>query len=156
MSDAPVFRPGLFAGQVGIITGGGTGIGFGIAELLAELGMQVILASRKPERLEQAVGRITAAGGQASASAVDVRDVERVRAMVEEVRAAHGRIDLLVNNAAGNFYAPSETLSPNAWRSVVEIDLYGTFFCSQAVFAAMRDQGGGRIVNISMTLHYRG
>jgi NAD(P)-dependent dehydrogenase (short-subunit alcohol dehydrogenase family) len=62
----------------------------------------------------------------------------------------------LVNNAAGNFYAPSESLSPNAWRSVVEIDLFGTFFCSQAVAPIMRAAGGGRIVNISMTLHYRG
>jgi peroxisomal 2,4-dienoyl-CoA reductase len=76
--------------------------------------------------------------------------------MVAEVKGAHGRIDLLVNNAAGNFYAPSETLSPNAWKSVIEIDLYGTFFCSQAVLPVMRAQGGGSIVNISMTLHYRG
>ena len=61
---------------------------------------------------------------------VDVRDQERVRAMVDGVAGEHGRIDLLVNNAAGNFYAPSETLSANAWRSVLEIDLSGTFFCS--------------------------
>jgi NAD(P)-dependent dehydrogenase (short-subunit alcohol dehydrogenase family) len=88
--------------------------------------------------------------------AVDVREPERVQQMVAEVRDAHGRIDLLVNNAAGNFYAPSETLSPNAWKSVIEIDLYGTFFCSQAVLPVMRGQGGGSIVNISMTLHYRG
>jgi peroxisomal 2,4-dienoyl-CoA reductase len=65
-------------------------------------------------------------------------------------------MDLLVNNAAGNFYAPSATLSPNAWRSVVEIDLFGTFYCCQAVAPVMRSKGGGRIVNVSMTLHYRG
>jgi 2,4-dienoyl-CoA reductase [(3E)-enoyl-CoA-producing], peroxisomal len=76
--------------------------------------------------------------------------------MVAEVAAAHGRIDLLVNNAAGNFYAPSESLTANAWRSVVEIDLFGTFYCSQAVLPVMKAQGGGRIVSISMTLHYRG
>src|SRR5204863_5883916 len=64
--------------------------------------------------------------------------------------------DILVNNAAGNFYAPSESLSANAWKSVIEIDLYGTFFCSQAVLPVMRARGGGCIVNISMTLHYRG
>jgi NAD(P)-dependent dehydrogenase (short-subunit alcohol dehydrogenase family) len=75
---------------------------------------------------------------------------------VTQVVAEHGRIDVLVNNAAGNFYAPSETLSPNAWRSVVEIDLFGTFYCSQAVAPVMRAAGGGRIVNVSMTLHYRG
>lgn len=151
-----VFRPGLFAGQVAIVTGGGTGIGFGIAEVLAELGMHVVLASRKPEHLEPAAARLRERGGSASAVPVDVRDAERVRAMVSEVRSSHGRVDLLVNNAAGNFYAPSETLTPNAWRSVVEIDLFGTFYCSQAVVPVMREQGGGRIVNISMTLHYRG
>ena len=76
--------------------------------------------------------------------------------MVERVTQQHGRIDVLVNNAAGNFYAPSATLSPNAWRAVVETDLYGTFYCSQAVHGVMKAQGGGRIVSISMTLHYRG
>lgn len=155
-SAAPIFRDGLLAGQVAVVTGGGTGIGRGISEQLASLGMHVVLASRKPEHLEPAVEAIRAAGGSASAVAVDVRDAARVRDMVGSVRAAHGRIDLLVNNAAGNFYAPSETLSENAWRAVVEIDLFGTFFCSQAVFPVMREQGGGRIVNISMTLHYRG
>src|SRR5690242_21551261 len=76
--------------------------------------------------------------------------------MVEEVRAQQGRLDILVNNAASNFYAPSESLSVNAWKSVIEIDLYGTFFCAQAALPAMRASGGGSIVNISMTLHYRG
>ena len=151
-----VFRPGLLDGQVALVTGGGTGIGLGIAEELATLGAHVVLASRKPENLEKGAAAIRAAGGQASTVAVDVRDPERVRAMVEQVVNERGRIDLLVNNAAGNFYAPSESLSPNAWRSVIEIDLYGTFFCSQAVLPAMKAQGGGRIVSISMTLHYRG
>jgi peroxisomal 2,4-dienoyl-CoA reductase len=156
MPDTSVFRAGLLDGQVALVTGGGTGIGFGIAELLAGLGAHVVLASRKPEPLEAAATRLRDAGGSASTVAVDVRDPERVRAMVEQVQNERGRIDLLVNNAAGNFYAPSESLSPNAWKSVVEIDLYGTFFCSQAVVPAMKAQGGGRIVSISMTLHYRG
>lgn len=161
MPDTPaltpsVFRPGLLDGQVALVTGGGTGIGFGIAELLAELGAHVVLASRKPENLEEAATKLRAAGGQVSTVPVDVRDPERVKAMVEQVVTERGRIDLLVNNAAGNFYAPSESLSPNAWKSVVEIDLYGTFFCSQAVVPVMKQQGGGRIVSISMTLHYRG
>ena len=156
MPDTSVFREGLLDGQVALVTGGGTGIGFGISELLSALGAHVVLASRKPEHLDPAVEKLRAAGGKASAVAVDVRDPERVKAMVDETVAAHGRIDLLVNNAAGNFYAPSETLSPNAWRSVVEIDLYGTFFCTQAVMPVMKAQGGGRVVSISMTLHYRG
>jgi 2,4-dienoyl-CoA reductase [(3E)-enoyl-CoA-producing], peroxisomal len=151
-----VFRDDLFDGQVALITGGGSGIGRGIADVLSALGAHVVLASRKIERVEQAAAEIRAAGGSASAVAVDVREPERVQAMVSAVKDAQGRIDLLVNNAAGNFYAPSETLSANAWKSVVEIDLNGTFFCSQAVLPVMREQGGGSIVNISMTLHYRG
>jgi 2,4-dienoyl-CoA reductase [(3E)-enoyl-CoA-producing], peroxisomal len=156
MTSTEIFRPGLLDGQVALVTGGGTGIGYGIAECLTGLGAHVVLASRKLEHLEPAAERLRGAGGKASAVQVDVRDADRVKEMVAEVRRAQGRIDVLVNNAAGNFYAPSETLSANAWRSVVEIDLFGTFFCSQAVAPVMREQGGGRIVSISMTLHYRG
>ena len=156
MTDATAFRDGLLAGQVGLVTGGGTGIGFGIAELLASLGMHVVLASRRTEHVEPAAERLRAAGGNASAVTLDVRDAERVKSVVADVAARHGRLDLLVNNAAGNFYAPSESMSPNAWRTVIEIDLFGTFFCSQAALPHLRGSGGGSIVNISMTLHYRG
>lgn len=151
-----VFRPGLLDGQVAFITGGATGIGYGIAELLASLGAHTVLASRNGEALEAAAARIRDAGGKASVAVLDVRDAESVRTVISRVAEERGRLDLLVNNAAGNFYAPSATLSPNAWRSVVEIDLFGTFYCSQAVAPVMRGQGGGRIVNVSMTLHYRG
>ena len=156
MTDRSIFREGLLDGQVALVTGGGSGIGLGIAGELASLGAHVVLASRSEERLQAAVAGIRERGGAASAIAMDVRDAERVRAVVGEIASNHGRLDLLVNNAAGNFYVPSASMSPNAWRSVVEIDLYGTFFCSQAVQPVMREQGGGRIVNISMTLHYRG
>jgi peroxisomal 2,4-dienoyl-CoA reductase len=156
VTDATAFRDGLLAGQVGLVTGGGTGIGFGIAELLASLGMHVVLASRRTEHVEPAAERLRAAGGNASAVTLDVRDAERVKSVVADVAARHGRLDLLVNNAAGNFYAPSESMSPNAWRTVIEIDLFGTFFCSQAALPHLRGSGGGSIVNISMTLHYRG
>lgn len=155
--DQPtVFRSGLFDGQVALITGGGTGIGFGIAQLLAELGATVVVASRNQAHLEPAVEQLRAAGRKADSLTLDVRDADGVKTAIRSVADRLGRIDVLVNNAAGNFYVPSESMSANAWRSVIEIDLSGTFFCSQAVMPVMRDHGGGRIVNISMTLHYRG
>ena len=155
-SPLDVFRPGLFDGRVALITGGGSGIGRGIADTIASLGAHVVLASRKQERVDTAAAEIRTAGGKASGLAVDVRAQDRVRDVVTRIADEHGRLDILVNNAAGNFYAPSESLSANAWRSVIEIDLYGTFFCSQAALPVMRASGGGSIVNISMTLHYRG
>ena len=156
MAEGSVFREGVFAGQVGVITGGGTGIGLGVAQLLASLGMHVVLASRKAEHIEPAAERIRANGGRASTAMLDVRDPERVKSIMGQVANDHGRLDLFVNNAAGNFYVPSESMSANAWRSVIEIDLFGTFYCSQAALPLMRASGGGSIVNISMTLHYRG
>lgn len=156
MSESSIFRSGLLAGQVAVVTGGGTGIGLGISELLAELGAHVVLASRKVEHVDKAASDIRARGGSASAMTVDVREPDRVKELMERTAADHGGIDILVNNAAGNFYAPSESLSPNAWKSVIEIDLFGTFYCSQAALPFMRARGGGRVVSISMTLHYRG
>jgi len=153
---AGVFRPDLLAGHVALITGGGTGIGLGIASSLAGAGAHVAIASRKPEHLGPATEQLRAGGAQVSAVEVNVREPESVARMVERVGNERGRIDILVNNAAGNFYAPSATLSPNGWRAVVETDLYGTFFCCQAVYPLMKAQGAGRIVSISMTLHYRG
>jgi peroxisomal 2,4-dienoyl-CoA reductase len=154
--DAHVFRDDLLTGHVALVTGGGTGIGLGISTLLARLGAHVVIASRKPEHLDGALDSIRAAGGAASAMALDVREQARVQEVFAEIDRTHGRLDVLVNNAAGNFYAPSASLSPNAWRSVIEIDLYGTFFCAQAAYTIMARQGGGRIVSTSMTLHYRG
>ncbi len=154
--DDSIFRAGLLDGQVALVTGGGTGIGLGISQLLAELGAHVVMASRKPANLEAARADIASRGGKVTAVQLDVRDPEQVKAAVDGIAQQLGRIDVLVNNAAGNFYAPSATLSPNAWKSVVEIDLYGTFYCSQAVYPIMAAQGGGRIVSTSMTLHYRG
>ena len=155
-SSPSLFRPDLLAGRVALVTGGGTGIGFGIASCLAAAGAAVALASRKPEHLEPAAERLRAAGGRVVTLATNVREPESVARTVERVAGELGRLDILVNNAAGNFYAPSAALSPNAWRAVVETDLYGTFYCSQAVYPLMKAQGGGRIVSISMTLHYRG
>jgi 2,4-dienoyl-CoA reductase [(3E)-enoyl-CoA-producing], peroxisomal len=151
-----VFQPNLLAGRVALVTGGGTGIGLGIAASMAAAGAHVVIASRKPEHLETAAAQLRAGGARVSAVEVNVREPESVARMVDQVGHEHGKIDVLVNNAAGNFYAPSATISPNGWRAVVETDLYGTFFCCQAVYPLMKTQGGGRIVSISMTLHYRG
>lgn len=151
-----IFRAGLLEGQVALVTGGGTGIGLGISTLLADLGAHVVIASRKPPHLEAAEAAIRARGGAVSTVALDVRQPEAVQAVVTGITDRHGRLDILVNNAAGNFYAPSATLSPNAWKSVVDIDLSGTFYCSQAAYPVMARQGGGRIISTSMTLHYRG
>jgi peroxisomal 2,4-dienoyl-CoA reductase len=153
---ARVFGPDLLAGRVALVTGGGTGIGLGIASCLAEAGCAVAIASRKPEHLDPAVAQLRGLGARALAVAANVREPESVAQMVERVTAELGRLDILVNNAAGNFYAPSATLSPNAWRSVVETDLYGTFYCCQAAYPALKAAGGGRIISVSMTLHYRG
>ena len=151
-----IFRPDLLAGRVALITGGGTGIGFGIASCLAAAGAEVAIASRKPDHLEPAAQQLRAGGARVSVVTVNVREPASVGQMVQEVAEKHGRLDIMVNNAAGNFYAPSSSLSPNAWRAVVETDLYGTFYCCQAAYPVMKAQGGGRIISISMTLHYRG
>jgi 2,4-dienoyl-CoA reductase [(3E)-enoyl-CoA-producing], peroxisomal len=154
--DTAVFRSDMLAGRVALVTGGGTGIGLGIASCLAAAGATVAIASRKPEHLEPGAAQLRARGARVCAVETNVREPESVARMVERVTSEHGRLDILVNNAAGNFYAPSSSLSPNAWRAVVETDLYGSFYCAQAVYPVMKAQGGGRIVSISMTLHYRG
>ncbi len=141
-----------FQGQVGMVTGGGTGIGFGIAQELARLGARVILASRSRDHLEPAVEKIRSLTGRQDAAdlaILDVRDPEAVESVVAKVWSDHQRIDYLVNNAAGNFVAPSDSLSPNGWNAVIGIVLNGTFYCSSAVGRRMIEGGaGGSILNI--------
>ena len=156
MNVDSVFAGDLLNGRSALVTGGGSGIGFGIARALGAHGARVAIASRSSDRLEAAVGRLSESKIDAVALEANVRDPDSIRRAVERTVDRFGAIDILINNAAGNFYAPSETLSPNGWRAVVETDLYGTFFSCQAAFPFMRDAGYGRIVSISMTLHYRG
>lgn len=152
-----VFAPGLLAGKAALVTGGGTGIGYGIAGCLARSGASVAIASRNLERLERAAAALEEAHGvRVVPVRTDVREPEAVRETVDRAAEVLGGLAIIVNNAAGNFYSPSEELSPNGWRAVVETDLDGTFFVSRAAFPHLRDAAGGRIVNISMTLHYRG
>jgi peroxisomal 2,4-dienoyl-CoA reductase len=151
-----MFPRDLLKGQVALITGGGTGIGFGIATAMARCGADLVIASRKPDHIEPAAEQLRKEGIRAVPVPGNVRKPDSVKEMVARAVDELGQIDILVNNAAGNFYAPSAELSPNGWRAVVETDLYGTFYCSQGVFPVMERQGGGRIISISMTLHYRG
>lgn len=147
-----MLKDGTFYGKVGIITGGGTGIGFGIASEIARLGGTVVLASRNEEHLEPAAAEIrkaTARLDAADSRAIDVRDAAAVDAMAAEVFAKYGRIDFLVNNAAGNFVVKSEELSPNGWNAVIGIVLNGTFYCSSSVGRRMiESETGGVILNI--------
>jgi NAD(P)-dependent dehydrogenase (short-subunit alcohol dehydrogenase family) len=139
-----------FAGRVGIVTGGATGIGFAISRELARLGATVVLASRKEDKLTAAVEQIRSDthGDAAHYHVLDVRDAEAVEKMAERVETAHGRIDFLVNNAAGNFIVPSEQLSVNGWNSVIGIVLNGTFYCTSAVGKRMIAKKNGVILNV--------
>ena len=156
MTALDTFRPGLLDGRVALVTGGGTGIGFGIASALAMTGADVAIASRSPDNLSGAVEALKTHGRRVLAVEANVRDAGAMKEAVGRVAEELGRLDVLVNNAAGNFYAPSAELTENGWRAVVETDLYGTFHGCQAAYPVMKAQGGGRIVSISMTLHYRG
>jgi NAD(P)-dependent dehydrogenase (short-subunit alcohol dehydrogenase family) len=143
-----VFSPTALAGRVGLVTGGGTGMGAAIAEGYAALGAAVAVLSRNPNHVRSVADRIEAHGGRALPIVCDVRDPERVTGAVNEVVERYDGLDILVNSAAGNFRCAATELSPNAWRTVVDIDLNGTFFCSQAAATAMRERGGGVILNI--------
>ena len=159
MTDKLIFQQDLLRGNAALVTGGGTGIGLGIATELVRYGASVAIASRKSEHLDPAVDSLRGFADDASSVMgiqANVREPESVAEMIDRTVDELGRIDILVNNAAGNFYAPSASLSPNGWKAVVETDLYGTFYGCQAVHPVMRRQGGGRIISTSMTLHYRG
>jgi NAD(P)-dependent dehydrogenase (short-subunit alcohol dehydrogenase family) len=135
--------------HVAIITGGGTGIGKAIALHFARLGARVVVASRKLENLEQTVADIETQRGQALAVQTDVRDVAQVQRLVARTKDHFGGIDILVNNAAGNFVAKAEELSPNAWNAIIGIVLNGTWWCTQLVAKEMIAQGrGGSMVNL--------
>ena len=145
----PMLPESTFAGRVAIVTGGGSGIGFSIARNLAELGAHLVIAGRRRETLDNAVAELQEIGAQVLACPTDVRDPEQVQSMVDQALDQFGRIDMLVNGAAGKFRVRAEDLSVNGWRAVTDIVLNGTWFCTQAVGRVMIAAGrGGAILNI--------
>jgi NAD(P)-dependent dehydrogenase (short-subunit alcohol dehydrogenase family) len=134
---------GTYEGQVAIVTGGGSGMGRAMAQEFARLGAAVVVAGRLPEPLAETVAAIEGAGGRAVAQSTDIRDPDQVDAMVAAAVERCGRVDVLVNNAAGNFVVKGEDLSPNGWRAVVSIVLDGGFLCTRAAGRQMIEQGGG-------------
>jgi NAD(P)-dependent dehydrogenase (short-subunit alcohol dehydrogenase family) len=151
-----IFADGLLQDRVALITGGGTGIGRGIALAMSACGADVVLASRNDEHLGAVAADITARGGRALGVATDVRDPQQVDAMLAAAVEAFGRVDVLVNNAAGNFLASARKITLKGWQTLVDTTLNGTFYCSRAVGERMIEQGGGRIINITATLHFKG
>jgi peroxisomal 2,4-dienoyl-CoA reductase len=149
------FVDNLLAGRVALVTGGGTGITNGVARSLAVAGARVVLVSRKMEHLEPAAEFIRSQGGDALPFAADVRSFEDVERAVAATVAHYGKLDIVVNGAAGNFLCPAEELSPNGFGTVVDIDLKGTFNVCRAAFEELK-KGGGSILNISATLQLLG
>jgi peroxisomal 2,4-dienoyl-CoA reductase len=157
MADMSVFRENLFQGRVALITGGATGIGRGITEALARNGAHVAIVSRKSENLSAAAEQIAAKTGRRCLPLVaDVRQPEAVESAVKQAIQELGGLDIVVNNAAGNFICPSAELSPNGFGVVLDIDAKGTWNVARAAYLARLKDHGGQILNISATLHYGG
>ncbi len=150
-----VFRSDLFAGSVVWVTGGGSGIGAGIARSFAAHGAKVALTGRKSEKLEAVAAQIAAAGGEALVLPADVRQLPALEAATAAIVDRWGRLDHAVCSAAGNFLAPAVALSANGFGAVIDIDLKGTFHTCKAAFPHLSKQGG-TLTSISATLHYTG
>ena len=154
---ASALPDGTYAGVSVFVTGGGTGLGKAIATEFARLGADIVIASRKPEHLEAGDEAITALGARVKTVACDIRDPEQIAAAFDDATAAFGLPGVLINNAAANFPVPAEDMSPNAWRTVVDITLNGTFFCARE-FARRHFLAGtpGSIVNVGASYAWTG
>jgi len=143
-----IFRPGLFEGQVMLITGGGTGIGRCIAHELARLGALVVLSGRREAVLTRTAAEIEAAGGRADTLPMNIREEDAVDGAIQELISRHGQLDGLINNAGGQFASPAAFISARGWRAVIDTNLNGTWFVSQACFKHAMANHGGAIVSI--------
>jgi NAD(P)-dependent dehydrogenase (short-subunit alcohol dehydrogenase family) len=146
---------GRYAGKTVLVTGGGSGLGRSMALGFAREGATVCTIGRRAEAVDETARLIEANGGAAFGLSCDVRDAQRVGEVMAEIVARTGRLDVLVNNAAGNFVAASEELSPNGFKAVVDIVLMGTFNCSRLAFDALRESKGA-ILNIIATYAWTG
>jgi NAD(P)-dependent dehydrogenase (short-subunit alcohol dehydrogenase family) len=148
----PMFQPTLFNNRAIFISGGGSGLGRSMALKFAELGAQIFIIGRREQPLKDVCEEIRRAGGSAGYATADVREPAAVESAVAAAFNQFGRIDTLVNNAAGNFMARTETLSPNAFNAVIGIVLNGSFNCTQALSKRwIADKQGGNILNIVTT-----
>jgi NAD(P)-dependent dehydrogenase (short-subunit alcohol dehydrogenase family) len=145
-------RPGCLADRVALVTGGGTGIGRATALALAGLGAQVVVVGRRPEMLAQTQALTGPDDLRIDAHPLDVREFDQVDAVLDAVLQEHGRIDLLVNNAGGQFLAPAESVSPNGFRAVTRLNLDAMWYLTTRVAArSMIPQGYGKVVSVTMT-----
>jgi citronellol/citronellal dehydrogenase len=148
-----VFRPGLLDGTVAIVSGAGSGIGRVTALELAGLGARVVICGRRLEPLEETAE--LDASGRVEASVCDIREEDQVDRLVDSVLERHGRIDLLVNNAGGQFLAPAESISPKGFRTVIRLNVEGTWLMTHAVATkAMIPAGAGKVVSITLSPHH--
>jgi citronellol/citronellal dehydrogenase len=149
-----VFRDGLLDGQVALVSGGGSGLGRAAALELAALGALVVVCGRRSEPLEETAAR--AEGGRCAAIACDIREEDQVSALVDEVLARHGRIDLLLNNAGGQYLTPAEEITPKGFRTVIRLNVEGTWLMTHTVAsrAMIPDRRGGKILNVTLSPHH--
>ena len=150
-----IFAPDLLEGRICLVSGAGSGIGRETALELARLGATVVGCGRRSEPLQETVSQIEALGGKGDAVAADIRDEEAVDAMVDGLLERHGRLDLLVNNAGGQFLAPAETISAKGFRTVTELNIQGTWNMTHAAATkAFIPQGdGGKVVSVTLSPH---
>lgn len=152
-----IFKDDVLAGHVAVITGGGTGICRGIARAYMAHGAKVCITSRKQPVLDEtAAALVDETGGEVLPLAADVREPEQLEQVVAKTVERFGKLDTLVNGAAGNFLCPTAGLSTNGFRTVIDIDLVGSFNASKAAFEQLKQSGDGLVVNITATLHYHG